>query len=106
MEIERLLTYVHWFQSDRTVDKTHTIRGRPLNPQSEPQPEMIAGVTLATNVAERELAVLRARLAAARCVTAISIINVLTEIRTFVLRCRVISTDSVSYINILQFEVY
>ena len=48
------------------MDRAHMIRGRPLQAQTEPQSEMIAGVTLATNLAERDLAVLQARLAASR----------------------------------------
>ena len=42
------------------------IRGRPSHTHSEPQTEVIAGVTLATSLVVREPAVLRARLAAAR----------------------------------------
>lgn len=41
------------------------IRGRP---SSEPQTEVLAGATLATSLAVRELRVLQARLAAARYV--------------------------------------
>ena len=53
-------------QGDRGVDRAHMIRGRPLQSNSEPQSEVIAGATLATSLSEREPAVLRARLAASR----------------------------------------
>ena len=42
------------------------IRGRPLQAHTEPQSEVIAGVTLATSSPEKDLAVLQARLAASR----------------------------------------
>ncbi|KAL9957258.1 hypothetical protein ACROYT_G038872 [Oculina patagonica] len=54
-------------KGDRSsMDRAHMIRGRPLQSNSEPQSEVIAGATLATSLSEREPAVLRARLAASR----------------------------------------
>ncbi|KAM7432717.1 btaf1 RNA polymerase II [Porites harrisoni] len=53
-------------KGDRNADRAHMIRGRPSQGHSEPQTEVIAGVTLATSMTVREPAVLRARLAAAR----------------------------------------
>ena len=54
-------------QGDRSsIDRAHMIRGRPLQTNSEPQSEVIAGATHATSLSQREPAVLRARLAASR----------------------------------------
>lgn len=53
-------------KGDRSVDRAHMIRGRPLQTHTEPQSEVIAGATLATSLSAREPAVLRARLAASR----------------------------------------
>ena len=57
------------------MDRAHMIRGRPLQAQTEPQSEMIAGVTLATGLVQRDLAVLQARLAASRYMLSIMCSN-------------------------------
>ena len=61
-----LLDFYSYCQGDRSADRAHMIRGRPSQTHLEPQTEVIAGATLATSLAVREPAVLRARLAAAR----------------------------------------